>query len=132
MGCVGINGNTAPSLANGMKLGTATTAATKSGTASWIANGGYISGSNVGFDSVGPAAVAGTDTGWSITYVTTWGAGIATNSTINEVALVTDQGTNNTSTGASVCLARVVLTATRNKQSGDTLIATWVHTLLGA
>lgn len=130
MGCAGVGGNSAPSLANGMKLGTANAAAAKSSTGSFIANGGYISGSNVAFDTVTPAVVSG-DTGWKITYVSTWGAGTATNSTIQEVAIVTDQGTNNTSTGASVCISRVVITS-RDKQAGDTLVATYTHTFLGA
>lgn len=131
MGCAGVLSNTAPSLANGMKLGTATTAVAKSSTGSFIANANYIIGSNNTFDSVTPAVVSG-DTGWKITYVTTWAAGDATNSTINEVAIVTDQATDNTSTGASVCIARAVLGTTRNKQSTDTLTATWTHTFLGA
>jgi hypothetical protein len=130
-GAAGVGGNTAPTLANGMKLGTATTAVHKStaGGAN-IANGGYISGSNNTFDSVATAVVSG-DTGWKITYITTWAAGDATNSSIQEAAIVTDQATDNTSTGVSVCIARV-LTGTINKGASDTLVITWVHTFLGA
>jgi hypothetical protein len=130
MGCAGVGGNSAPTLANGMKLGTASTATHKSNAGSAnIANGGYISGSNNTFDTVTPAVVSG-DTGWKITYVTTWGAGDATNSTINEAAIVTDQATDNTSTGVSVCIARA-LTGLVNKGASDTLVITWVHTFLG-
>src|ERR1044072_2419173 len=99
MGCAGVGGNSAPTLANGMKLGTATTAVAKSGAGSFIDNTGYINQ----FDSV-PAAVVSGDTGWKITYVASWAAGDAT-ATIEEAAIVTDQATNNTSTGASVCIA---------------------------
>jgi hypothetical protein len=132
MGCAGIGGNTAPTLANGMKLGTATTAVHKSTAgAANIANGGYITGSNNVFDTVTVAAVAGTNTGYKITYVSSWAAGDATNSSIQEVAIVTDRATDNTSTGASVCIARA-LTGTINKAAADTLTITWIHTFLGA
>ena|ERR1044072_680936 len=129
MGCAGVGGNSAPTLANGMKLGTATTAVAKSGAGSFIDNTGYISGSNNTFDSVTAAVVSG-DTGWKITYVASWAAGDAT-ATIEEAAIVTDQATNNTSTGASVCIARV-LTGTIVKGSADTLTLTWVHTFFDA
>lgn len=130
-GAAGVGGNSAPTLANGMKLGTATTAVHKStaGGAN-IANGGYISGSNNTFDSVATAVVSG-DTGWKITYVSSWAAGDATNSSIQEVHLCTDQATDNTSTGVSVVIARA-LTGTINKGASDTLTITWVHTFLGA
>lgn len=130
-GANGVGGNTAPTLVNGMKLGTATTAVHKStaGGAN-IANGGYISGSNATLTSVATAVVSG-DTGWKITYVASWAAGTATNSSIQEVALVTDQATDNTSTGVSVCMARA-LTGTVNKGASDTLTITWVHVFLGA
>lgn len=122
-----------PTKANGMKLGTATTAALKSGTgAASIAGGGYITASNVAFGSTYPqvVAVAGTDTGYYITYQTTWTAGVATNATINEVAIVVDQASNATSTAANT-IARATI-STVNKLAGDTLQITWSHKFLGA
>lgn len=130
-GCQGVGGNSAPTLADGMKLGTATTAVHKSSAGGAnIATAGYISGSNNTFDSVTPTAV-GSDSGWKITYVTTWAAGDATNSAIAEIAVVTDQETDSGS-AVGTTLSRALISPTRNKQSGDTLIATWVHTFLGA
>lgn len=129
-GAVGVGGNTAPSLVNGMKLGSSATAAVKSGTGSTIVSGGYISGSNIAFDSATVAASAGTDTGWKITYQTTWSAGVATNANIQEVAMVIDQASN-AAPPASACVSRAVITS-RNKQAGDTLVAVWTHNFLGA
>jgi hypothetical protein len=135
MGCAGVSGNSAPTnLANGMKLGTnvVSGAVAKSSTGSFIATGNYISGSNNTFDSVVATVVSG-DTGWKITYITTWPPGDATNSSIQEIAIVTDQATDNTSTnGATACISRALISPARNKQSGDTLIATYTHTFLGA
>lgn len=130
MSAASVGGNSAPSnLANGMKLGTASAAPAKSGTNSTLT--GYISNSNVSFSAVSVAASAGTDTGWAITYTASWPAGTATNSGIQEVAIVTDQATN-ASPPASACVSRAVISPARNKQSGDTLVATWTHNFLGA
>lgn len=130
-GIVGISpaAPSAPTAANGMKLGTSTTAAAKSG--GGAALGAYITASNVAFDASFPAsASAGGDTGWNMTYKTTWNAGVATNATINEVVIVNDQGTNATSTAANT-YSRAVIT-TVNKTSSDILAITWAHKILGA
>lgn len=119
----------APTAANGMKLGTGATAASKSG--GGAALGSYISGSNVVFDATYPSAAAvGGDGGWNATYRTTWPAGTATNSAITEAVIVNDQGTNATSTAANT-YARVTFTAI-NKTSQDSLVITWTHKFLGA
>lgn len=119
----------APTAANGMKLGTSTTAAAKSSTGSALVT--YLSGSNIVFDATFPSAAAvGGDGGWNATYKSTWGAGVATSSTINEVAIVNDAATNANSTVANT-YARAVLT-TVNKAAGDTLAITWSHKFLGA
>ena len=120
---------TAPTAANGMKLGTGTTAASKSSTGAALVS--YISGSNVAFDSTYPQAGAvGTDAGWNATYQTTWAAGTATNSAITEVVIVNDQAANATTTAANT-ISRAVLTAI-NKAAGDSLTITWNHKFLGA
>lgn len=116
---------------DGMKLGTATTAVHKStaGGAN-IASGGYISGSNNTLDSVTASVVSG-DTGWKITYVASWAAGDATNSSIQEVSLVNDQANDSDGSSSANTIARA-LTGTINKGSGDSLTITWAHTFLGA
>lgn len=132
-GIVGISpaNPSAPTAANGMKLGTSSTAAAKSSTGAAIVT--YITGSNVVFDSTFPsaAAVAGTDTGWNATYKTTWPAGTATNSTINEVAIVNDQTNNSDGSTAANTYSRAVIT-TVNKTASDSLAVTWNHKFLGA
>lgn len=131
MGMVGVSpaAPVAPTLVNGMKLGTSAGAETKSGVGSFITT--YISGSNNPFDSTYPqAAAVGGDTGWNITYKTTWGAGDSTNATINEVTVVTDQGSD-TAGSAANSISRAVI-STVNKASGDTLAITWNHKFLGA
>jgi len=130
-GIVGISpaNPAAPTAVNGMKLGTGTTAAAKSGAGAALVT--YLSGSNVAFDATFPSAAAvGGDTGWNATYKTTWGAGVATNGAITEVAIVNDQGTNATSTAANT-ISRAVI-ASVNKAAGDTLAVTWNHKFLGA
>lgn len=119
----------APTVANGMKLGTGTTAAAKSSTGAALVT--YKTASNVAFDSSYPAAAAvGGDAGWNASYKTTWGAGVATDSALTEVAIVNDQATNATSTAANT-YSRAVFTAV-NKGASDTLAITWVHKFLGA
>lgn len=119
----------APTAANGMKLGTGSTAASKSSTGAAL--GTYISGSNNAFDSTYPqAAAVGTDQGWNATYQTTWGAGDSTNSAITEVVIVNDQASDATSTAANT-YSRAVISSV-NKAAGDTLTITWNHKFLGA
>lgn len=119
----------APTAVNGMKLGTGTTAASKSGAAAALVT--YLAGSNVVFDATFPSAAAvGGDTGWNATYKTTWAAGVATNAAITEVAIVNDQATNATSAAAAT-ISRAII-ATVNKTAADSLAITWSHKFLGA
>lgn len=117
----------APTAANGMKLGTGTTAASK--TDAGLAT--YLTGSNAAFDSTYPqTANLGSTLGVNAVYKTTWAAGTATSSTINEVAIVNDRATDADSLAANT-YSRAVLT-TVNKTSADTLAVTWNHKFLGA
>lgn len=119
----------APTAANGMKLGTGTTAAAKSGAGAALVT--YKTGSNVAFDTAYPVASAvGGDGGWLSTYRTTWAAGVATDTALTEVVIVNDQGTNATSAAAST-YSRAVIT-TVNKAAGDALEITWNWKSLGA
>ncbi len=119
----------APTAASGMKLGTGTAAATKSGAAAAL--GAYIAGSNNPFDATYPqAAAVAADGGWNATYRTTWPAGDATNTAITEVVLVNDSATDATSAAAAT-YARATFTAV-NKAAGDSLEITWTHKFLGA
>lgn len=127
---VGPTPPSAPTAVNGMKLGTSTSPATKSGAGAALVT--YLAGSQVLFNSGYPQATAqsGTDAGWNAVYQSIWGAGTATSATINEVAIVTDAGTNATTTAANT-ISRAVLT-TVNKDANSTLTVTWNHLILGA
>jgi hypothetical protein len=119
----------APTAANGMKLGTGSTAAAKSGAGAALVT--YKTASNVAFDATFPSASAvGGDGGWNATYKTTWGAGVATDAALTEVVIVNDQGTNATSTAANT-YSRAVISSV-NKAAGDSLAITWTHKFLGA
>jgi hypothetical protein len=117
----------APTAANGMKLGTASTAATKTD----AGLGTYLTASNVAFDATYPqTANLGAGLGVNAVYRTTWAAGVATSATINEVAIVNDQATNADSSAANT-YSRAVLT-TVNKGATDSLAVTYNWKALGA
>jgi hypothetical protein len=117
----------APTAANGMKLGTSSTAATKTD----AGLGTYLTASNVVFDASYPqTANLGSTLGVNAVYKTTWAAGVATSATINEVAIVNDQATNADTTAANTYSHAVITTV--NKTSSDSLAITWNWKALGA
>lgn len=119
----------APTAMNGMKLGTGTTAAAKSGAGGALVT--YLTASNVAFDASYPqTSNLGAGLGVTAVYKTTWGAGVATNSAITEAVIVNDQATNATTSAANT-ISRIVFAAV-NKAAGDTLAITWSHKFLGA
>lgn len=130
-GIVGVSpaNPSAPTVASGMKLGTGTTAAAKSGAGAALVT--YITGSNNPFDATFPSAAAvGGDGGWNASYKTTWAAGDVTNSAITEAIITNDAATDATDTAAET-YSRVVFSAV-NKGASDSLAITWTHKFLGA
>lgn len=120
----------APTAASGMKLGTASTAVNKAA-GTGIALGTYLSGSNRAFDATYPqTATLGTNLGTNAVYRSTWAAGVATSSTINEVVIVNDAATDATTSAANTYSRAVI--ATVNKGASDTLTITWNWKLLGS
>lgn len=104
-----------------MKLGTGVTAASKNGAGSGIVT--YKTGSNATFTSVSRSTNA-------ITYNASWAPGVATDAALGEIVIAV---TNADSTSAAAdCIARALISPTRNKQAADTLTAAWTHTFLGA
>ena len=119
----------APTAMSGMKLGTGTTAAAKSGAGGALVT--YLTASNQAFDATYPqTSNLGAGLGVTAVYKTTYAAGTATNSAITEAVIVNDAATNATSTAANT-ISRVVFTAI-NKGALDTLAITWSHKFLGA
>lgn len=120
----------APTAVSGMKLGTGSTAAAKSGAGAALVT--YLTGSNVAFDATYPqTANLGGGLGVNAVYRTTWAAGVATNGAIAEVVIVNDAGTNATSSAANT-ISRAVFGTTINKTATDSLVVTWNHKMLGA
>src|SRR5215218_3547432 len=112
----------APTAMSGMKLGTGTTAAAKSGAGAALVT--YITGSNNPFDASFPATQnLGAGLGVNGQYKTSWLAGDVTNAAITEAVIVNDAATDATSTAANTS-HRVVFTAI-NKTSTDSLVITW-------
>jgi len=112
----------------GMKLGTASTEASKSGAGSYIATGDYVSGSAKALDDSTPKAGATDD----ITqFRRLWAAGEGTSNTINRVAIV-DNTSDAGEADASHTFAIAVFAAQIAKGAADTLTVTWNVTYLGA
>ncbi len=119
----------APTAMTGMKLGTGTTAAAKSGAGAALIT--YLTASNQAFDATYPqTSNLGAGLGVTAVYKVTYAAGTATNSAITEAVIVNDSATNATSSAAN-SISRVVFTAI-NKGALDTLAITWSHKFLGA
>lgn len=112
----------------GMKLGTATTAAAKSGAGSYIATADYVSGSAKALDDSTPKAGASNDI---VQFRRLWAAGEGTSSNINRVAIV-DNTTDAGEADATHTFAISVFSGAINKGADDTLTVTWNVTFLGA
>jgi hypothetical protein len=113
---------------SGMRLGTGTTAAAKTGAGAAIVT--HITGSNKALDGAVASSLEGSAR--RLTFATTWAAGEATNAAIAEAVITNSSplGTDGGSVGDT--LARIVFDPAINKQAGDTLTVTWAHDLLGA
>ena len=126
---IGPSGPAAPTAANGMKVGTGSTAPAKSGAGAALVT--YTAGTNVSFDT-GYATVSnlGAGLGVNAVYRSTWGPGVGT-ATLTECVIVNDAGTNATSTAANT-YSRSLFSPSVPKGSSDTLQALWNWKLLGA
>lgn len=114
--------------AAGMKLGTGSTAVAKSGAGGALVT--YTSGSQVVFDATYP--ISSSSSGRRIQYKTTWPAGTATASGLNEVVIVNENVFTDATTAAANTISRALLSPVVNKGASDSLAVTWNHTLLGA
>lgn len=124
----GVSG--APAAPTGMKLGTGSTAVSKTGAGAALVT--YLSGSNKAFDATFPSsALSGSSR--RISYKRTYAAGEATTaSAITEVVVVNDTiATDATSTAANT-ISRALVTGISAKGASDTLAITWTQDLLGA
>lgn len=118
----------APPRVTGIKLGTGTTAAAKSGAGAALVT--YLAGSNRIFDAGTPTTEnVGAGLGWTVTYAASWPAGAATHTALTEMGLVTDAATDATTTAANT-ISRLVYAASP-KGANDTLTVTWAIKQLG-
>jgi hypothetical protein len=112
----------------GMKLGSGTTAPSKTGAGAALVT--YLSDSHQAFDSV--PVVTANGSGYRVTYTTTYGAGKATTaSAITEAVIVNNALTDATSTAANT-VSRLLVSGLGSKGSTETVVFTWTHDLLGA
>lgn len=117
----------APTAASGMKLGTGTTAASKTDAGCVT----YLSGSNNPFDASFPATVnLGSTLGVNAQYKTTWPAGDSTNAALREAIICNDAATDADSTAPNT-YARIVYSNV-DKAAADSLGLTWNWKYLGA
>ena len=112
----------------GMKLGTATTEASKSGAGSFVAVADYVSGSAKALDDSTPKQGAAANV---VQFRRLWAAGEGTADNINRVGLV-DNTTDAGEADATHTVATSVFSAAINKAAADTLTVTWNISLLGA
>jgi hypothetical protein len=117
-----------PDQVTGMRLGTGTTAAAKTGAGAAIVT--YLSGSNAAITATWPqSSLNGASR--RIQWKGDWAAGVATNSAITEAVITNETPLTNVAGNAANTISRVVFTAI-DKQAADTLAITWNHDLLGA
>lgn len=125
--------NTAPVQVTGMKLGTGTTAAAKSGAGAAIVT--YVTAvtASKAIDATYPQSTHAVP-GCQVQFKTTWNAGEATTSGSNwaEVVISNQTSLADSAGTAADTISRALISPTINKAAGDTLAVIWNHVLLGA
>lgn len=116
-----------PAAPTGMRLGTGTTAPSKTGAGAAIVT--YISGSSVALSVAAASALSGANR--RITYEAYWAAGVATSSAISEV-VVTNAAISNVAGTAGNTASRALINPIINKEATHTLTVTWRHDLIGS
>lgn len=118
-----------PGQVTGMRLGTGSTAAAKTGAGAAIVT--YVTASQVAIDGTYPQSSLNS-TARRITWRSTWAAGVATASGIQEVVITNESPLTNVAGTAANTISRAVLSPVINKGASDTLEITWHHDILGA
>lgn len=118
-----------PAQVTGMKLGTGTTAAAKTGAGAALVT--YLADSQQALDTGFPSSSLSAGAR-RISWQAIWAAGKATTaSNITEVVIVNETLADATSSAAAT-IARALLSSPAPKAAGDELTVTWHHDLLGA
>lgn len=121
-----------PGQVTGMKLGTGTTAPSKSGAGAAIVTYTGSSTCSKPIDGTFPTSTRNAGAGTVITFRTTWNAGESTVNALAEVVITNESGPADDAGNAGNTVARALLSPTVNKGPTDVLAITWTHTLLGA
>lgn len=117
-----------PAQVTGMRLGTGSTAAAKTGAGAAIVT--YLSGSSQAIEAGYPTSALN-GSARRIQWQAVWAAGDATDDAITEAVLTNEDPLTDAAGSAADTIARVVFSAI-DKGAGDTLTITWSHDLLGA
>lgn len=120
-----------PAQVTGMKLGTGSTAAAKTGAGAALVT--YLSNSHQAIDGGFPtSALNGSSR--RIQWRATFAAGKATSASAIREAVLVNETLADATTAAANTIARIVFSATDIpvKNAGDSLVVTWSHDLLGA
>lgn len=124
-----------PAQVTGMKLGTGTTAVSKTGGGAAIVTyaGTGITASKA-IDATWPQSSqpGGATTARQIQWRTSWAAGQVTISALAEVVITNETALADDAGNAGNTISRALLSPTVNKGSTDTLVITWNHLILGA
>lgn len=118
-----------PGQVTGMRLGTGSTAVSKTGAGSAIVT--YTTGSSIAISGGFPTS-SKPSSARRIQWQTLWGAGVATVSGLNEVVITNESPLTNVAGSAANTISRALLSPVINKGASDTLTITWNHDLLGA
>lgn len=118
-----------PAQVTGMQLGTGSTAVAKTGAGAAVVT--YVTSSAVAIDATWPQSSIPASSR-RIQWKTTWAAGVATASGLNEVVLINQSVATNSGAAAAATISRALLSPVVNKGASDTLAVTWNHDLLGA
>lgn len=124
-----------PDQVSGMKLGTGSTAPSKTGAgAAIVTYAGTSITAQKAIDGSYPTSSqpGGAGTARRIQWRTTWAAGECTVSGLAEVVIVIENPLADSAGAASTTISRALLSPTINKGASDTLTVTWNHDLLGA
>lgn len=117
-----------PATPTGMKLGTGSTAASKSGAGAALAT--YLTNSHLAFDATYPqSALVGAAR--RISYVSTYGPGKATSAVPITEAVIVNEALADATSAAAATICRALLAGIGSKGAGETLIVTWTHDLMG-
>jgi hypothetical protein len=118
-----------PATPTGMKLGTGSTSAAKTGAGAALTT--YLTDSHQAFDATYPqSSLSGSAR--RVTYIVTYAPGKATSASPITEAVIVNETLADATSAAAATVARCIITGVGSKGAGETLTITWVHDLMGS